>query len=485
MSERINDHYGLFIDGEHYDGIDTFEVEDPSTGEMVATVAEAGEQDVNRGIAAAREAQVEWATLDPSERGRILRRVGEYLKDHVEELAELETLEMGRPIGQSKGIIADGTEYFEYYGGLCDKIQGDTIPVDGNRLDYTRKEPLGVSAQIIPWNAAVMLGIRGIVPALAAGNAVVAKPSSEGPLSMIRFVELANEAGLPDGLLNIVPGHGSSTGAALTEHEDIDEITFTGSLTAGTIVGKAAMENVVPVALELGGKSPSIVFDDADLDAALEDTLKVFFNNGQVCFATTRVFVHEDVYDEFTADLADAVESMSVGSGIKGHDIGPVISSDALNTIERYVDNAVADDATVRAGGSAVDREGHYFEPTLIDGASDDEPISCEEVFGPVITLYEFSDEEEVIRRANDSKYGLYSTVWTNTLDRAHRVADSIEAGSVSINEYPATFPQAPFGGYKKSGLGREKGMQAIDHYTQLKNVTISLGESPGTLFDK
>ncbi|RQG87886.1 aldehyde dehydrogenase [Natrarchaeobius halalkaliphilus] len=485
MASPAADDTGPFINGEYRSAAETFDIENPSTGETIATVGIADEETVDDAIETAREAQREWAALDASERGRVLRRVGERLTDSVDELAELESLEMGRPIGQSNGIITDGLGYFEYYGGLCDKIQGETIPVDGNRLDYTQKEPLGVSAQIIPWNAAVMLGIRGIVPALAAGNAVVAKPSSEAPLSVLKFAELATEAGIPEGLFNVVPGPGSRTGATLTEDPRIDEITFTGSVTGGTMVGKAAMENVIPVSLELGGKSPSIVFEDADLDAAIEDTLKVFFNSGQVCFATTRVFVHEEIYDEFTSRLAAATESMSIGPGIDGHDIGPVISADALDDIEEYVSTAKADGARVLTGGSVVERNGNYFEPTLIDSVDDDAPISCEEVFGPVITLYEFSDETEVIRRANDTEYGLYAAVWTDTLDRGHRVANGLEAGTVAINEFPATFPQAPFGGYKKSGLGREKGIQAIDHYTQLKNVVVSLGESDGTVFDK
>ncbi|RQH02373.1 aldehyde dehydrogenase family protein [Natrarchaeobius oligotrophus] len=485
MSSPVADETGPFIDGAYRSGADLFDVEDPSTEETIASVAIADGDDVDHAIEAARDAQREWARLDASERGRVLRQVGDRLRDRIDELAEIETREMGRPIGQSTGIVTDGIGYFEYYAGLCDKIQGETIPVDGNRLDYTRREPLGVSAQIIPWNAAVMLGIRGIVPALAAGNAVVAKPSSEAPLSVLKFAELATEAGLPDGLFNVVPGPGSQTGATLTEDPRINEITFTGSVTGGTMVGKAAVENVVPVSLELGGKSPSIVFEDADLESAIEDTLKVFFNSGQVCFATTRVFVHEEVYDEFTSRLAEATESMSIGPGIDGHDIGPVISEDALEDIERYVDGAVDGGARALTGGSVVDRDGHYFEPTIVADADDDAPISCDEVFGPVITVYEFSDEAEVVHRANDTEYGLYSAVWTNTLDRAHRVANELEAGTVAINEFPATFPQAPFGGYKKSGLGREKGMQAIDHYTQLKNVVVSLGQSAGTVFDK
>jgi aldehyde dehydrogenase (NAD+) len=346
------------------------------------------------------------------------------------------------------------------------------------------REPLGVVAQVVPWNAAVILGARGIAPALACGNTVVAKPSPEAPVSVLEMARIASEAGLPDGVFNVVPGDGRRTGQALTTDDRIDGIVFTGSKATGKQVMKAAAENVVPVGLELGGNNPNIVFPDADLEQALADTIKVTYNTGQVCFATTRVFVHDDVYDEFVPALADRLDALEYGPGAEGHDLGPLISPAARQAVHEYVQQAVANGGRLLAGGDLPDGPGNFYPATLVDQVDDDAPISCDEVFGPVLKAYRFESEAEAIQRANDTEYGLYAAVWTNDLSRAHRVAGELESGGVVVNEYPATFPQAPFGGYKQSGIGREKGMQALDHYTQLKNVTISLGESPGALFD-
>ncbi len=467
---------GAFIDGEYRDGIDTFTVENPSTGESIAEVADAGAQGVKDALDAAIHAQEEWMAIDPSERGKILRQVARAVESHVDTLAEISTREMGRPLGLSEALVSSTVGYLDYYAGMTDKIQGETIPIPGDSHAYTKKEPLGVSAQIIPWNAPLLLCFRGVAPALAAGNAVVAKPSSEAPLALLEIAEIATEAGLPDGLFNMVPGSGSTVGAALTDADRIDEVTFTGSSGTGKMVGKAAVENVIPMALELGGKSPAVVFDDADLEDAVDGAYQAMTaTSGQVCFATTRVFVHEDVYDEFKERFVERVGAVSMGPAIEDPDMGPVISADALETIEEYVDEAIENGATALTGGRSRDGPGHFYEPTIIEGAADDDRISCEEVFGPVINLYEFADEKEAVRRANDTEFGLYATVWTNTLDRAHRVANDIESGSVMINRYLGSVPQTPFGGYKKSGLGREKGMQVIDHYTQLKTVNADL----------
>jgi len=476
MSQGRIDHLEAFVDGAYRDSEDRFTVVDPSTGEPIASVADAGKGGVDAALESAHCAQTEWESTDPIERGRVLRAVARELADHVDELAELATREIGRPLGQSKGLVSSAVDYVDYYAGMTDKIEGETFPVEQSNQAFSRKEPLGVSAQIVPWNAPVLLCFRGVAPALAAGNAVVVKPSPLAPGVILELAEIATEAGLPDGLFNVVPGQ-VETSQALTTDPRTDQITFTGSVSTGRTVGKTALDQVVPTVLELGGKSPAVVFNDADLNDAVNGAMKAMtLVNGQVCFATTRVFVHKDVYDEFRQRYIDAVESIKIGPGSENPDLGPVISSDAVNEIDNYVQQALDNGARVLTGGQRADREGNFYEPTVIEGAADDAQISCEEVFGPVINLYKFDGEAEVIRRANDTDFGLYATVWTNTMDRAHRVANGIEAGSVMINQYTGSRPQTPFGGYKKSGLGREKGMQAVDHYTQLKTINANIG---------
>ncbi|SEV80191.1 aldehyde dehydrogenase family protein [Natrinema salifodinae] len=485
MQDERTEYRGVYVNGEFHDGVDSFRVENPATGEPIATVAESGEQGVDDALESANRAQPEWAAMDPADRGRLLYRFAEAIADHAEELGEVVTRENGRPIGQSKGLADSAADYIEYYAGLTTKIEGETVPVPGTQQAFTRKEPLGVSAQIVPWNAPLLLCCRGIGPALAAGNAAVVKPAPEAPLGPLKLGELATEADLPDGVLNVVPGDGVTTGAALTDDPRVDEITFTGSVSTGQTVGKTAIDNVVPTALELGGKSPAIVFEDANLEGAVEGAMKALtLMSGQVCFATTRVFVHEARYDEFRDALREAVESVSIGPGIENPDLGPLVSEAGLGKVRRYVEQALENGATALTGGRTPDRDGYFYEPTVIEGADDDAPISREEVFGPVINLYEFSDEAEAVRRANDTEFGLYATVWTNDLGRAHRVANGIEAGSVMVNQYSGSYPQTPFGGHKKSGLGREKGMQAIDHYTQLKTVNIEYGDASDGALD-
>lgn len=478
MSEVEARKYGMFVDGGYIDATGEFAVENPATGERIATVAESGETGVDTALESAKQAQQEWTALDAAERGRILQRVAAHVENHVEDLAEMTTREIGRPIGQSTGMVSSAATYLAYYSGLPDKIEGETIPVPGEKHAFTRKEPLGVSAQIIPWNAPLVLCARGISPALAAGNAVVVKPAPEAPLGILELAEIASDAGLPDGVFNVIPGDGPTTGAALTDDPRIDQLTFTGSVSTGQAVGKAAIDQLVPLAMELGGKSPAIVFDDADLDEAVEGAIMALtMLSGQVCFATTRVFVHEDIYDEFRERLVNAANDLSTGPGAENPDLGPLISGDALEKVEQYVDEAMNEGVKALTGGTAPGSSGHFYNPTVIEGAADDAPISCEEVFGPVINLYSFAEEEEAIRRANDTEFGLYATVWTDTLDRAHRVSNAIEAGSVMVNQYSGSYPQTPFGGYKKSGMGREKGKQAIDHYTQLKTINIDISE--------
>ena len=484
MGSHVTDTSGIFIDGAFQDGEDAIAVEDPATGEAVAAIAEAGQTGVEMAIDAAQAAQAEWIGLAPAERGRILRAFADAIADHADELAELTTLENGRPISQSRGMMNSTPGYLEYYAGATDKLEGQTIPVPAGQHAFTQREPLGVSGQILPWNAPVLLCARGVAPALAAGNGVVVKPAPEAPFGVARMAELGTEAGLPAGLFNVVPG-GAETGEALSTNGRIDEITFTGSVATGKHVGKAAVDNIVPMALELGGKSPAVVFDDADIEDAVDGAIHaISFISGQVCFATTRIFVQSGIYDAFREQFIEAVADLTVGPGADDPDVGPLISSDGLAKVEGYVSEALENGSVASVGGTPLDRDGHFFEPTVIEGASDDDPISCDEVFGPVLNLYEFESEEEAIRRANDTEFGLYATVWTNTLDRAHRVANAIEAGSVMVNQYAGSYPQTPFGGYKNSGIGREKGFQALEHYTQLKTVNIDFDSDDGGAYD-
>lgn len=470
--------YGRFVDGRSRDDGDPFAVRDPATRDRIATAYDAGPDGIDDAVGAARAAQADWAATDPRERGRVLRDVADAIRDETERLARIETAETGKPLSQSRLFVDWATNYLEYYGGLTDKIEGETIPLGEGYLDYTKREPYGVTGPIIPWNVPSLLSLRGIAPALATGNAVVAKPAPEAPLVVLEFARIAHEAGLPAGVWNAVPGDGANTGAALTEHAGVDKLVFTGSDATATRVMTAAADTLTPVTLETGGKSPSIVFPDADLDDAVEDTLHVFDNAGQVCFATTRAFVHTDVYDEYAERIAAAASDLTVGPGEEDHDVGPLITADARDAVAEYVDDAAAAGARVLAGGEIPRDDGNYYAPTVVDRVADDAPISCDEVFGPVLTLYEFDDEAEAIRRANDTRYGLYATVWTHDVSRAHRVADDLEAGTVTVNEFPVTAPQAPFGGYKQSGIGREKGVQAVDEYTQSKNVIVSLDDA-------
>lgn len=455
---------------------DVLNVTDPATNRLVASVVKSGDSGVDAAVSVASEAVEAWQGFDPAERGRVLRQIADRLRDETDRLARVETAETGRPISTSRHLVASAADYFDYYAGLTDKVEGETIPVPGDRLNYTVREPLGVTGHLVPWNASLLLGARSIAPAMASGNVVVAKPAPEAPLSLLAFERLAAAAGLPDGAVAVAPG-GAETGRALTRHEGVDGLVFTGSRETGKEVMRAAADNVTPVNLELGGKSPSLVFADADVTQAAEDTVGVFSNAGQVCYATTRIFVHEDVYGPFVDALVGLTESLTVGPGVADFDIGPLISRDARDRVAASVDEAVDDGATILAGGRIPEDtdDGNFYEPTLLTDVDDDDPVAREELFGPVATVHEFSSEAEAIQRANDTEYGLYAALWTDSLDRAHRVAGELEAGTVSVNEYPATFPQAPFGGYKESGIGREKGQQALEHYTQLKDVTVQL----------
>jgi acyl-CoA reductase-like NAD-dependent aldehyde dehydrogenase len=473
----------LILNGERTQASDgqTFDVYDPSSGDVLATVAKATKADVDRAVASARDAleSKAWGGMAPAERGRIMLRTAQALRDSLEEVATLESRDNGKPLRQARTDVQVAARYFEFFAGVADKIMGNTIPLGPGFLDYTVREPIGVSAQIVPWNYPIQIGARGVAPALAAGCAVVLKPSSEAPMTALRLGEIALACGLPPGVLNVVPGTGSEAGAALASHPGINQLTFTGSVDVGVQVAKMAADNVVPVVMELGGKSPNIVFADADLDLAAQGVANAIFQNaGQTCSAGSRLLVERAAHDAFVERLAQRAKTMRLGPGVSDPDMGPIISKRQLETIERYVRIGKDEGAGIAAGGRrpadpALGR-GFYFEPTLLDRVSPDMRVAQEEIFGPVLAIMTFEDVEEAIRLANRSQYGLVAGIWTRDINKAMAISSAIKSGQVYINTYGAGGGvELPFGGYKKSGYGREKGLESLASYTQVKNVCI------------
>jgi acyl-CoA reductase-like NAD-dependent aldehyde dehydrogenase len=474
---------GLIIDGQRVNASDggTFDVYDPSSGNVLATVAKATCADVKRGVQAARAALESrtWGGLTPAERGRILFRIAGAIRERAEELAELESRDNGKPLRQARTDVQVAARYFEFFAGAADKIMGNTIPLGPGYLDYTVREPIGVSAQIVPWNYPIQIGARGVAPALAAGCAVVLKPSSEAPMTALRLGEIGLACGLPPGVLNVVPGTGSEAGAALASDPDINQLTFTGSVDVGVGVAKRAAENVVPVVMELGGKSPNIVFADADLDATVQGVANAIFQNaGQTCSAGSRLLVERGAHDELVERLVARATSMRIGPGVSDPDMGPIISRRQLETIEGYVTVGQTEGAAVVAGGRRPSDPalsgGYFYQPTLLDRVSPDMRVAREEIFGPVLAVIEFDGIDEAASLANRSDYGLLAGIWTTHINKALALAARIKAGQVYVNTYGAGGGvELPFGGYKKSGYGREKGLESLASYTQVKNVCV------------
>lgn len=461
---------------------EVFPTIDPGKGEVLAEVARGDEADIQQAVEAAQYAldHTGWATEHPRKRTQALNRTAQLIRDHAQELAVMESLDSGKPLSQAQQDIETSAQYFEFYAGVADKLYGHTIPLGQRYLDYTVREPIGVTAHITPWNFPLAVASRGIAPALAAGNMVVHKPAEQTPLTALRLGELTLEAGLPPGVLNVVPGFGPDAGAALAKHPGIHHLTFTGSVETGTLIMKMAADNVVPVTLELGGKSPNIVFADAELGPAVKGALQAIFQNaGQTCSAGSRLLVEQTVHDRLVSALAQEAERLRLGHGLSDPDLGPIISEEQLERVLNYLEIGKREGAKVVAGGTrAEDRElqqGYFVRPTLFDKVQSSMRIAQEEIFGPVLTVLTFREPEEALQIANDTPYGLVAGIWTRDISKAHTLAAGIKAGQIYINNYFGGGIAAPFGGYKKSGFGREKGLAALEHYTQVKNVCVAL----------
>lgn len=452
----------------------------PATGEVLVLLVRGTAEDVDRAVDAARTAfeSKRWRELAPADRGRLLYRMAELIRNRAEELARVECLDTGKPLSQARSDIAAGARYFEYYGGMADKVMGKVIPVRWGTLELSTREPYGVSAQIVPWNFPFMLAARGIAPALAAGNCVVVKPAEDASLSVLRLAELALEAGFPGGALNVVTGLGSEAGAALAAHRGISHLTFTGSVATGTSVMKAAADNVVPVSLELGGKSPNVVFADADLEAVLPAvTRAIILNAGQVCNAGSRLLLQSSIHDRVMEALSARFAKVRLGRPLDDPDLGPLASERQRERVQGYLKIAKEEGAEVHSLSSLpgeADLKGGFFTlPTLLDRVVESHRVFGEEIFGPVLAVSTFDDAEEAIHLANATEYGLVAGIWTRDVSRALYLASSIRAGQVYINAFGAAGSvETPFGGYKKSGFGREKGEEGLLHYTQVKSIS-------------
>src|SRR5881628_1514117 len=488
--------YQLFIDGKWVDAESgkTFTTPNPATGQTLAEVAEADKADVDKAVAAARRAfEGKWSKISARDRGRLLYKLSQLIEENSNELAALETADNGKPIKESTYVdLPQVAENFEYFAGWATKIEGETIPVPGQMFNYTLREPVGVCGQIIPWNFPLLMAAWKLAPALAAGNTVVLKPAEQTPVTALELAKLIQEAGFPEGVVNIVTGFGETAGAALASHKGIDKIAFTGSTEVGKLIAKAAAENLTKVSLELGGKAPNVIFADADLDQAVNGAMMgIFFNQGQVCCAGSRVFIEEKVKDEFLGRFKEKAEKIKVGDPMdKSTLMGPQVSEEQLNKIKSYVGVAREEGATIFAGGEQPKLEGalqngYFFQPTIFSEVNNRMRVAQEEIFGPVTSVITFDNDEDLIRQANETIYGLSAGIWTKDITRAHRFAKAVKAGVVWINTYNMFNAASPFGGYKQSGYGREMGRHALELYTQVKSVWVDLSGKPIGWFGK
>jgi phenylacetaldehyde dehydrogenase len=477
----------LFINGHWVDAASgrTFETPNPATGETLAHIAEGDAEDINRAVRAARAAfdSGPWSRMTPSERGRIIWRIGDLILEHVDELAQLESLDNGKPylVAQAADVPL-AADLFHYMAGWATKIEGNTINISvpympgANFHSYTLREPIGVVGQIIPWNFPLLMAAWKLGPALATGCTVVLKPAEQTPLTALRLAELIAEAGVPDGVVNVVPGFGETAGAALAAHDDVDKVAFTGSTEVGKLIVQAAAGNLKKLTLELGGKSPNIVFDDAEDNAVEGAANAIFFNHGQCCVAGSRLFVHESRYDEVVDGVAEIAKSIKLGSGLDpATQMGPLVSDEQFRRVTGFLESGKDDGATALAGGGRYGDRGYFVEPTVLTNTRPDMKVVREEIFGPVVVAEKFTSLDEIAAQANDTTYGLGAGIWTRDISKAHALAKKLRAGTVWINCYNVFDASLPFGGYKQSGWGREMGHEVLNNYTEVKAVTTLL----------
>ena len=488
VSNFVSRTHKMLINGKWVEALSgkTFPTYNPATGEVLARVAEGDKADIDLAVRAARAAfeSGPWSKLTASERGRLIWKIADLIEENLEEFAELETLDNGKPLKVARAAdVPLAVDLFRYMAGWTTKIEGNTIPLSvpytpgAKYLAYTLREPVGVVGQIIPWNFPLLMAAWKLGPALATGCTVVLKPAEQTPLSCLRLGELIQQAGIPDGVVNIVPGYGETAGAALAAHPGVDKIAFTGSTEVGKIILQAAAGNLKKVSLELGGKSPNVVLGDVDLDAAIAGSASaIFFNHGQCCCAGSRLYVENGIFDKVVEGVAARAEKIKVGSGMEpSTDMGPLVSEEQLNRVCSYLESGLSEGAKAVTGGARQGDKGYFVKPTVLVNTNEKMKVVREEIFGPVVTVIPFKDTENLVAQANNSVYGLAAGIWTRDIQKAHRLAAQLRAGTVWINCYNIFDAALPFGGYKQSGWGREMGHDALEMYTEVKAVCAAL----------